>query len=129
MVMPESALSKSYADQQAMLRAAQPNARSMWRETVIRLAAYRKFGRRRRQAAPGRSATGEGGGRDRPEGLHLRLLGDIHSVIDLDAEIPDDAFELMDRSPKRDPCHRLALESPFRHGILHAQDRWRRVVS
>jgi len=64
-----------------------------------------------------------------PGGLHLRLLGDLQSVIDLDAEISDGAFEVMDRSPKRDPCHRFALESPFRHGILHAQDRWRRVLS
>jgi hypothetical protein len=32
--------------------------------------------------------------RPRPAGLHLSLLGDLQCIVNLDAETPDDAFEL-----------------------------------
>src|SRR5437016_721278 len=45
-------------------------------------------------AACGWSATVEfGGGLSSPTRLHLSLLGDLQSIVDFDAEVPDRAFE------------------------------------
>ena len=34
-----------------------------------------------------------------------------------------------ERSPRRDPCHRLAAGSPFPYGMQSEQDGSRRIVS
>ncbi len=45
----------------------------------------------------GRSATAEFDGRDQLSRLHLRLLGDLQSIVDLDPEVADRAFKPMSR--------------------------------
>ena len=64
---------------------------------IVWVSAIWKFLFRCRQSAPGRSATVEFGGRDQLSRLHLRLLGDLQSIVYLDSEVADGAFEPMSR--------------------------------
>jgi len=46
--------------------------------------------------------------RSRPANLHLRLLGDLQPVVDLDPEIPDGALQFRMSDVPADPGGRCA---------------------
>ena len=55
-------------------------------------------------SASGRSATVGCDGRDQPARLHLSLLRDLQSVVDLYPEVPDRALKFAMAKEKLDPA-------------------------